>query len=174
MAARFGSRLVRAAIALLVPFAAAHTLASQAPQPSDAAKARFPAGPGREALFKVCADCHGPESVLGQLKTREEWSKTLDEMANNGAQGTDEEWNQILAYLDQHYSLIAVNVATTKELALKLDVADDVAAAIVQTRTEKGAFRSIDDLKRVPGLDAAKLEARRDRLVFRTAQQRLD
>jgi competence protein ComEA len=163
---RFGSRLARAGFALLIPCAAAHALAAQAPKPTEAAKARFPPGPGREAVFKVCADCHGPESVLGQLKTRDEWSKTLDEMANNGAQGTDEEWNQILAYLDQHYSLISVNAAPAKDLALKLDVSDDVAAAIVRTRTEKGPFRSMDDLKRVPGIDAAKLDARHDRIVF--------
>jgi competence protein ComEA len=174
MTDRFASRLARAAFALAVPVAAAHALAAQWPQPSEAAKSRFPQGPGREALFKVCNDCHGPESVLGQLKTHDEWSKTLDEMANHGAQGSDEEWNQILAYLDQHYSLIFVNAASAKDLASTLDVPDSVAAAIVQTRTDKGPFKSIDDLKRVPGIDAAKIDARKDRLVFRTAQPWLD
>jgi cytochrome c5 len=60
---------------------------------SPAVQSRFPTGPGRDALFKVCNNCHGPESVLGQLKTREEWSKTLDEMASNGAQLR--QWTQI-------------------------------------------------------------------------------
>ena len=104
--------------------------------------------------------------MLGQLKTREEWSKTLDEMAANGATGTDEEWTAILDYLDAHYSLILVNTAPAKDLALKLDVPADVADAIVHTRTEKGKFASIDDLKRVPGVDSVKLESQKDRLIF--------
>src|SRR5262245_22366102 len=106
---------------------------------------RFPPGPGRDALFKVCKECHGPESVLGQLKTRTEWSKTLDEMAANGATGTDEEWTSILEYLDAHYSLVMVNTAPAKELAIKLDVPADVAAAIVSVR-DKAKITSIDEL----------------------------
>ena len=127
---------------------------------------RFPAGPGRDALFKVCNNCHGPESVLGQLKTHDEWSKTLDEMANNGAQGSEEEWTQILAYLDKHYSLIFINKATAKDLESTLDVAPAVAEAIVRRRTEHGAYTSIDDLTQVPGVTARAIEARKDRLIF--------
>jgi competence protein ComEA len=133
------------------------------------AGSRFPPGPGRDALFKVCKDCHGPESVLAQLKTHDEWVKTLDEMANNGAQGTDEEWNLIQAYLDQNYSLIFVNKAAARDLAPMLDLANELADAIVRTRSEKGNFKSIEDLKRVPGVDAAaaaKIDARKDRLIF--------
>jgi competence protein ComEA len=143
---------------------AAQTPASPPPSP---ARSRFPDGPGRDALFKVCHDCHGPESVLGHLKTREEWSKTLDDMAANGATATDAEWTQILEYLATHYSLIAVNKATAKELAATLDVAPGVAEKIVQARTERGRLASIEDLKQVAGTDAApKIDARKDRLVF--------
>ena len=125
----------------------------------------FPPGPGRDALFKVCKDCHGPESVLASFKTHDEWVKTLDEMANNGATGTDEEWSQIQAYLDQHYSLIFVNKASAKDLAFTFDVPPEVADAIVKVR-ESGNFKTIEDLKRVPGLGAAKIDAHKDRLIF--------
>ena len=148
-----GSWLVVAAI-----FAVAPILVAQA--------SRFPPGPGREALFKVCSNCHGPESVLGHLKTRDEWSKTLDEMANNGAEGSDEEWTLILTYLDQHYSLIFINKAPAKDLASTLDVPDTVAQAIVRARTEKGAFKTIEDVKQVPGVNGEIIDARKDRLVF--------
>src|SRR5262245_2655540 len=127
------------------------TIAGQSTADSNGAKqetttaSRFPPGPGRDALFKVCKECHGPESVLGQLKTRAEWSKTLDEMAANGATGTDEEWSSILEYLDTHYSLIMVNTAPAKELAIKLDVPADVAAAVVAAR-DKAKITSIDEL----------------------------
>ena len=146
---------------------AAQTPASPPPSQTQSARSPFPDGPGRDALFKVCKDCHGPESVLGNLKTREEWSKTLDEMAANGATGSDEEWSQILEYLATHYSLIAVNKATAKELAATLDVPAAVADKIVQARGEKGRLASIDELKQAAGADAApKIDARKDRLVF--------
>ena len=146
---------------ILISAAAAQPPASQSETSSS-----FPAGPGRDALIKVCGGCHGPESAVAQFKTHDEWTKTLDEMANNGAQGSDEEWNRIAAYLDKHYTLIFVNKATADDLATTLDVTADVAEAVVTRRTEKGAFRSIDDLKTVPGLTAATVDARKDRFIF--------
>src|SRR5919198_977021 len=112
---------------------------------------KFPDGPGKAALFKVCSDCHGPEAAVGQLKTRDEWNKTLDEMAANGAQGTDEEWNQILDYLDKNFSLIFVNKADAKQLANTLDVPEATAEAVVKYRDEHGPFAAVEDLKQVPG-----------------------
>jgi len=104
--------------------------------------------------------------VLAHLKTRDEWSKTLDEMAANGATGSDQEWTDILEYLVKHYSPIAVNKASAKELAAALDVAAAVADKIVQARTEKGRLASIDDVKQAAGAEAPRIEARKDRLVF--------
>ena len=161
------SLLIGSCAALLAATMTAQTPPAQTPAAAGrTVESRFPAGPGRDALFKVCRDCHGPESVLGQLKTREEWSKTLDEMASNGASGTDEEWTQILDYLAAHYSLIFVNKATAKDLESMLDVSAAVAEAIVSARTERGALKTIDELKRVPGVDVLKIDARKDRLVF--------
>jgi competence protein ComEA len=115
----------------------------------------------------VCRDCHGPESVLAHLKTRDEWSKTLDEMSANGATGSDQEWTDILEYLVKHYSPIAVNKAAVAELAATLDVSTGVAEKIVQARIEKGRLTSIDELKQAAGSEAAtKIEARKDRLLF--------
>ena len=108
----------------------AQTPSVQPPSSVQPEKSPFPDGPGRDALFKVCHDCHGPESVLAHLKTRDEWSKTLDEMAANGATGSDREWTDILEYLVKHYSPIAVNKATAAELAATLDVANTPAPRI--------------------------------------------
>jgi competence protein ComEA len=157
----FALIVIPIAAAVLAPLTSAQSDAARSPSQS-----RFPAGPGRDALFKVCNNCHGPESVLGHLKTHDEWSKTLDEMATNGAQGSDEEWNQILAYLDTHYSLIFINKATAKDLETTLDVAPAVAEAIVRRRIEHGNYTSIDDLEQVPGVAASTIASRKDRFVF--------
>ena len=159
------ARALTVAVTMLAPTLLARAAPPQTTASTDAARARFPAGPGRDALFKVCNDCHGPESVLGHLQTKDEWRKTLDEMAANGAQGSDEEWASILAYLNQHYSLIVVNTASAADLASMLDVSDSVAQAIV-TQRAVNPLKTIDDLKRIPGTDAAKIESRRDRLIF--------
>ena len=135
-------------------------------QATPAQNRTFPDGPGKAALLKVCNECHGPESAVAQFKMRDEWNKTLDEMAANGAQGTDEEWNQILEYLDKNFSLILVNKADAKQLANTLDVSAATAEAIVKYRDEHGPFSAVDDLKKAPGLDAATVDARRDRFVF--------
>jgi len=140
--------------------------AVQPPASQSDTSSPFPPGPGRDALIKVCGGCHGPESAVAQFKTHDEWTKTLDEMANNGAQGSDEEWNQIAKYLDKHYTLIFVNKAGADDLATTLDVTTDVAEAIVGRRTEKGPFKTVDDLKTVPGLTAATIDVRKDRLIF--------
>jgi competence protein ComEA len=158
--------VISIAAAFLAPVPSAQSSAAQPPTAADSSQSRFPAGPGRDALFKVCNNCHGPESVLGQLKTHDEWSRTLDEMANNGAQGSDDEWTQILAYLDKNYSLIFINKANAKDLESTLDVAPAVAETIVRRRAEKGNFTSIDDLKQVAGVAAAAIDARKDRFIF--------
>jgi len=132
----------------------------------DSAGSRLPDGPGRTALLKACSPCHGAESAVGHLKTHDEWKKTLDEMAANGADATDEEWNQILGYLDKHYSLIFVNKAGASDLANALDVPQADGENVVRYRDEHGRFATIDDLRKIPGLDAAKIEARKDRFVF--------
>ena len=40
------------------------------------------------------------------------------------------------------------------------------AAIIIRYRAEHGHFKSIEDLKKVPDIDVAKIEAKKDSLVF--------
>jgi competence ComEA-like helix-hairpin-helix protein len=162
---RMWSEVVAVVIAAGAPMFAVQS-PGQPPTARESARSRFPPGPGRDALVKVCADCHGPENVLGHLKTHDEWVRTLDEMAGNGAAGSDEEWNLIQNYLDRYCSLIFINKASAKDLAMTLDVSEAIAQAIVRARTEGGDFKTLADLKRVGGIDEAVLDARKDRLVF--------
>jgi competence protein ComEA len=136
---------------------------AQPPPPKDS---RFPEGAGRAAFLSTCSECHGAETVIAELKTRDEWRKTLDNMASNGAQATDEDWKQILEYLDTNFSLILVNTADAARLARTLGVPQSDADAIVRYREEHGRFATLEDLKKVPGADAGRLDARKDRFVF--------
>ena len=127
---------------------------------------RFPDAPGKAELIKVCSGCHEAETVLAHAQTAGEWADTLATMAQLGAEGTPEAWRLIEQYLDAQLAMIAINKAAADEIQRTVDVPEGVAQAIATYRREHGNFKSIDDLKKVPGLDAAKVDARKDRLIF--------
>jgi mono/diheme cytochrome c family protein len=61
--------------------------------------AALPAGPGRDVTVKVCAQCHSPEIVASQKMDQAGWKAIVDQMASNGAQATDAEFDTITKYL---------------------------------------------------------------------------
>ena len=133
------------------------------------AQEKLPNGPGRETMKRVCGECHSAENVAGMAKTREEWGALVGEMAAVGAQATDDEFNAIVDYLAASFPKapkINVNKAGAKDLESGLELSGKEAEAIVHYREEKGSFKSIEDLKKVPGVDARKIEAKKDRLSF--------
>ena len=127
---------------------------------------RFPDSAGRPEVLRVCSGCHDAEIVLANLKTKDEWAETLQNMAEQGAEATADEWRLIERYIDTNFALIPINKAAADELQLTMDVASEVATAIVKHRQDHGPFKSIDDVKRIAGVDAAKVDARKNRFVF--------
>jgi competence protein ComEA len=127
---------------------------------------RFPDAPGKAELIKVCSACHEAETVFAHARTAGEWAETLASMAQFGAVGTPEEWRLIQQYLNAQLAMIPINMAAADEIERTVDVPEAVAQAIVAYRREHGNFKSIEDLKKVPGLEGAKADARKDRLIF--------
>ena len=138
------------------------------------AQGQLPDGPGKNTTKKVCGQCHSAEVVVGKGKTKEEWGQTVGEMASFGAEGTEEEFDEIVDYLAKNFPKSAasnkikinVNKATAKDLEPALELSTKEAQAIVQYREQNGAFKSLEELKKVPGLDAKKVEAKKERLIF--------
>ena len=133
------------------------------------AQEKLPAGPGRETMKRICGACHGAENVAGMAKTREEWGALVGEMVADGAQGTEAEFNEIVDYLATAFPKtpkINVNKATASDLAGGLELTAKEAEAIVHYREEKGSFKSLEDVEKVPGVDSKKIEAKKDRLTF--------
>lgn len=60
---------------------------------------------------------------------------------------------------------IDLNHATAEQLDALPGIGKTIAAAIVADRTKRGAFRSLDDLLRVKGMNRSKLDALRDLAV---------
>jgi competence protein ComEA len=127
--------------------------------------------PGKAAAQRICVQCHEYERSVAPRQDRAGWRTTMDKMIALGAKGTPEEFDSILDYLSKTYPgeevpKIKVNEARAIELESGLSLPRSQAAAIVQYRAKNGDFKSIEDLKKVPGVDVSKIEARKDRLVF--------
>jgi competence protein ComEA len=133
------------------------------------AQEKLPAGPGRDVMKKVCSKCHDAENVIGLAKSREEWGELVGKMVDIGAQGTVDDFNDVVDYLTEFFPQAArvnVNKVTAKEFENALGFSAKEAEAIVGYRGAKGNFKSIEDLLKVPGIDVKKVQARRDRFAF--------
>jgi competence protein ComEA len=133
--------------------------------------ADLPDGPGKVTVQRVCGNCHAAQIVMEKKASKEGWERIVADMAEKGATATDAEFDQVITYLTKYFpetgaTKINVNTATAAELAATLEIPADVAAAIVKYRSEKGDFKSLEDLKKVPGLDAKKVDAKKDLLTF--------
>jgi len=130
----------------------------------------LPAGPGRDTTIRVCSKCHSPDNVITNGQDRDGWEATITKMAGFGAAATDDEFSAILEYLVKNFppstGQVHVNQATSAELAAGLGLTTAEADAVVDYRKKNGDFKTIDDLKKVPNVDAKKLDAKKDKLVF--------
>jgi cytochrome c5 len=82
---------------------AAPSLAARAAAQASAQPSAETLEKGKELTERVCMACHelGPDVTAG--RSAEAWKKTLEEMRVMGAQGSDEEFELILAYLVHTY-----------------------------------------------------------------------
>ena len=128
----------------------------------------LPEGPGKETFQTVCSMCHSPKAVIGKQGTKEWWQSKVTEMLQEETDIPSADFDTIVAYLAKNFPIVKVNVnkAAAKALETELELTSKESAAIVQYREAKGNFKTIDDLKKVPGVDAVKIESKKDRLEF--------
>jgi competence protein ComEA len=126
----------------------------------------LPEGEGKELFAKKCSQCHSLEDATASRRTRGQWDGIIQEMTELGAQFTDEEKSTILGYLSKNFGKINVNVANADQIESFLGLSADAARAIVTYRTEHGDFKSIDDLKKVPGVDLKVLDEKKGWIAF--------
>lgn len=149
---------LRAALATCVLFGAA-------------AAAELPDGPGKAETEKLCSQCHDIAKSVSLRQDRNGWGATITKMIGMGMEGSDEEYRASLEYLAKHFPAeelppLNVNKARAIELESRLSLKRSEAAAVIRHRREHGDFQSIEDLKKVPGIDVAKIEAKRDIVTF--------
>jgi competence protein ComEA len=128
-------------------------------------------GPGKEETVKLCSKCHELARSVSKRQDRDGWQITLTKMAAMGTKGTDAEFKAVLDYLTKYYPAdevppLNVNEAAAIELESRLGLRRSQAAAVIAWREKNGKFTSIEDLKKVPNIDAAKVDAKKDQIVF--------
>lgn len=126
----------------------------------------LPAGEGRQAVESMCSGCHGLATSIARRRTRLEWEGLVDLMRQRNAPGTDEDAAHAVAYLARHFGRVDVNSAAAEDLEAVLELSPSASAAILDYRTRNGPFRSIEDLKKVPGLDFRQIEEKQSRIAF--------
>lgn len=128
---------------------------------------KLPNGPGKAVVEKVCSKCHDLEGVVRNRNTREGWEMVVDEMIARGAEGTDQEIDQIIEYLAANFAKVNVNKATADELTEALTIPKSTASAIVAYREKNGPFKEWTDLQKVPGIDVKQIQDKKGRVVFK-------
>jgi competence protein ComEA len=136
-----------------------------------AAFAQLPPGPGKAETEKLCGTCHEIERSIAPRQDRVGWKTTIDKMVNLGANGTEKEFEAVLNYLATNYPAaeipkLNVNTARAIEFESTFGLPRSQAALVIAHREKNGPFKSLEDLKKVKGVDVAKIEAKKDRLAF--------
>jgi hypothetical protein len=122
--------------------------------------------PGLQTLRLVCGSkCHQVDLFATSRKGYQEWHETVQQMIDRGADGTEEQLQEVMDYLFRTQTIIDVNTTAEEDLAIVLEIPAAQAKAIVARRTKK-KFTSLDDLKSVGGLDAARVDAKSAFLSF--------
>lgn len=132
---------------------------------------QLPPGPGKAETDKLCSVCHEVERSIAPRQDRTGWKATLDKMVNLGLNGTEKELEAVLDYLARNFPApevqrLNVNTARAIELESAIGLPRSQAAKIIEFREKNGPFKSIEALKKVPGVDVGKIEAKKDRLAF--------
>ena len=62
----------------------------------------LPEGQGKTLVQAACTQCHGVDVIVGQPRSREDWTEVVSRMVGNGAQLSDEDYNQVIQYLSAY------------------------------------------------------------------------
>jgi competence ComEA-like helix-hairpin-helix protein len=121
--------------------------------------------PNLQAVETVCGKCHTTDVFMDHPRSWERWNDVFADMTKRGANGTDEQLARVTTYFLENLTLVNVNTSPADELVGVLGVGDEVADAII-ARRQRQPFTGLAQLREVPGVDPAKLEQRKKRILF--------
>lgn len=130
----------------------------------------LPDGAGKDTTVRICTGCHGAEMFAGSHKSSSDWDQTITTMTEKGLSISDADYATVLDYLSKNLGptppKVNINKASSADLARVLAITPAQADALVAYRTKNGDFKDLDDVKKVTGIDAAGIDAKKDNIVF--------
>lgn len=138
---------------------------------SAAEKSRLPEGAGKATTERLCGTCHGANILLSKRESRDGWNGIVEDMIQRGAKGTDDEFGEVVDYCVAHFGKgvpmrVNVNEGSPKEISNGLGIPVAQGNAIVEFRRANGNFKTVEDLLKVPGIDAKAVEAKKASIEF--------
>lgn len=141
-------------------------VATPAQQGAPAPPAQAADDPDAGLFTRKCSDCHDAKQIVSRRRSRTEWEAVINKMVEQGLSGTGQELETVFAYLNRTYGKVAINRAPADEIIAVLTVSQKDADAIVAYRKTSGPIADFDALKKIPGIDLALLEHKKDAIEF--------
>ena len=126
----------------------------------------LPDGEGQETVIRICGDCHSVEKIPSPRRSRAEWQELVEEMAARNGVATADDIYTIVHYVVASFGRVNVNRASEDDLVEIVQLTASEASAIVEFQKRQGDYHTLDDLRKVPGLDFARIQERKDRIGF--------
>jgi len=106
----------------------------------------LPNGKGKAEFVHNCTACHRADMVTRVKKTPDEWRKSVDEMAARGTDGTPQDLDNVVLYLDKYFSTDKPAPSATTQSATPPSTTAARAAPVALKPSEiERAKRVIDD-----------------------------
>lgn len=121
--------------------------------------------PNLEAVQTVCGKCHTTAVFMKEPRSWDRWNDVFADMTRRGAKGSDEQLEQVTKYFLENLTLVNINSSPSDELVWVLGMSEDAAQSIIARRVRQ-PFTDITQLRSVPGVDAEKLQQRKNRILF--------
>ena len=74
----------------------------------------LPEGQGKALVQSACSQCHGVDDIVSQRRSREDWQEVVSRMIGNGAQLSDEDYNQVIQYLAINLGPVSQNAPASR------------------------------------------------------------
>lgn len=128
----------------------------------------LPDGKAKKLVENTCTECHGLEHVVNAALSPAQWRETVHDMVKRGATLSKDDMETVIDYLTVYFAQekVNVNTASAVELQSSLELTSGEADAIVAHRKANGKIKDIETLRKVEGLNAKKIDAKKDVIAF--------
>jgi competence ComEA-like helix-hairpin-helix protein len=128
----------------------------------------LPDGKAKPIVESTCSECHGLDQVVQSGMSASDWRATVNRMIKKGASLAPDQIDTVVEYLSVYFvpDKVNINSATADQLKNGLQLTAAEADAIVQYRKANGNFKDVAGVEKVSGVDAKKIEAKKDLIAF--------